>query len=218
MKKWEVEEKDRQARLIKLEADSAERLCLSEEQKETESLSKDLNKKQSTVLQSLQKLDNSTDPEAYLLNFELSLTEGNFPADVWTTILQKFVTGRLLKAKGSPFPNHKRNKQTGYESEGSEGPHHEMFNKVLTVYYSSEVCHTLCGKEYSSIHKMVDEMEAAWELRYPMEHTRMHRTSANSTTHPRRHQWSRHQDQTSSERAGGYPDKSKGGDRPAGLS
>ena len=51
MKKREVEEKDRQARLIKLEADSAERLRLSEEQRETESLSRDLNKKQSTVLQ-----------------------------------------------------------------------------------------------------------------------------------------------------------------------
>ena len=50
MKKWEVEEKDRQARLIKLEADSAERLRLSEEQRETKSLSRDLNKKQSTVL------------------------------------------------------------------------------------------------------------------------------------------------------------------------
>ena len=98
MKKWEVEEKDRQARLIKLEADSAERLRLSEEQRETESLSRDLNKIQSTILQSLQKLDNSTDPEAYLLNFELSMAEGNFPADDWTTILRKSVTGRSLEA------------------------------------------------------------------------------------------------------------------------
>ena len=51
-----------------------------------------------------------------------------------------------------------------------------------------------------------------------MECARMHRTSADSTVHPRLHQWSRHQDQTSSERAGGYPDKSKSGVRPAGLS
>ena len=65
---------------------------------------------------------------------------------------------------------------------------------------------------------MVDEMEAAWESRSPMERARMHRTSANSTAHPRIHQWSRHLDQTSSERAGGYPDKNKGGGRPAGLS
>ena len=98
MKKWEDEEKDRQARLIKLKADSAERLRLSEEQTETEALSRDLNKKQSTVLQSLQKLDNSTDPEAYLLNFELSMAEGNFPADDWTTIFRKSVTGRSLEA------------------------------------------------------------------------------------------------------------------------
>ena len=53
MKKWEVEEKDRHVRLIKLEADGAERLRLSEEQRETESLTRNLNKKQSTVLQSL---------------------------------------------------------------------------------------------------------------------------------------------------------------------
>ena len=46
----------------------------------------------------------------------------------------------------------------------------------------------------------------------------MHRTSSDSTPHPRRHQWSRHKDQTSSERPGGYPDKSKGGGRPAGRS
>ena len=85
MKKREVEEKDCQARLIKLEADSAERLRLSEELRETESLSRALNKKQSTVLESLQKLDNSTDPKAYLLNFEFSMRESNFPADDWTT-------------------------------------------------------------------------------------------------------------------------------------
>ena len=65
---------------------------------------------------------------------------------------------------------------------------------------------------------MVDEMEAAWKSRSPIERARMHRTSANSTAHPKRHQWSRHQDQTSSERAGGYPYKSKGGGRLAGLS
>ena len=94
----------------------------------------------------------------------------------------------------------------------------EMFNGVLTRYYSSEVCHNLRGKEYSSIHQMTDKMEAAWETRSPMECARMHRTSADSTAHPRRHQWSRQQDQTSSERAGGYPDKSKGGSWPAGLS
>ena len=85
MKKREVEEKDCQARLIKLEADSAERLRLSEELRETESLSRALNKKQSTVLQYLQKLDNSTDPKAYLLTFEFSMRESNFPADDWTT-------------------------------------------------------------------------------------------------------------------------------------
>ena len=96
--KWEDEEKDLQARLIKLEADSAEQLRLSDEQRETVALSRDLNKKQSTILQSLQKLNNSTDPEANLLNFELSMAEGNFPADDWTTILRKSVTGRSMEA------------------------------------------------------------------------------------------------------------------------
>ena len=65
---------------------------------------------------------------------------------------------------------------------------------------------------------MVDGMEAAWESRSLMERARIHRTSTDSTAHPRRHLWSRHQDRTSLERASGYTDKSKGGGRPAGLS
>ena len=71
MKKWEDEEKDHRARLIKLETDSAERLRLSEKQRETEVLSRDLNKKQSSVLQSLQKLRQLHRPGGLLIEFRV---------------------------------------------------------------------------------------------------------------------------------------------------
>ena len=38
----------------------------------------------------------------------------------------------------------------------------EMFQGVLTLYYSAEVCHSLRGKDFNNMQHIVDDMEAAW--------------------------------------------------------
>ena len=88
----------------------------------------------------------------------------------------------------------------------------------MTLYYSSEVSHCTRGRSIPAFTRWSRRLRLLGNRKIPDEHARLYRTSADSTVHPRRHQWSRHRDQTSSERAGGYPDKSTGGGRPAGLS
>ena len=57
----------------------------------------------------------------------------------------------------------------------------EMFQGVLTLYYSVEVCHSLRGKDFNNMQHIVDDMEAAWESRPYSERTKMHRTAAKKT-------------------------------------
>ena len=70
----------------------------------------------------------------------------------------------------------------------------EMFQGVLTLYYSAEVCHSLRGKDFNNMQHIVDDMEAAWESRPYSERTKMHRTAAERMFNNRRQQWTRPQD------------------------
>ena len=46
---------------------------------------------------SLQKFDQSTDPEAYLSSFELFMREGAMPEGEWPAILRKQASGRVME-------------------------------------------------------------------------------------------------------------------------
>ena len=65
----------------------------------------------------------------------------------------------------------------------------EMFQGILILYYSVEICHSLRGKDFNNMQYIVDEMEAPWESRPYSEHTKMHRTAAERMFNNRRQQW-----------------------------
>ena len=78
MIKWEHAEQERQARMKEMEKDSAERLREAEERRAAETEVREASKKKQLILQTLQKLDDLTDPEAYFVAFETSMAEGDF--------------------------------------------------------------------------------------------------------------------------------------------
>ena len=62
-----------------------------------EIVAKERERKRQQVLSSLQKFDQSTDPEAYLSSFELFMREGVIPEREWPAILRKQASGRIME-------------------------------------------------------------------------------------------------------------------------
>ena len=51
-------------------------------------------RKKQSILQPLPKLDDQTDPEAFLATFEAAMKEGNFQNNEWTMNIRKLPTGK----------------------------------------------------------------------------------------------------------------------------
>ena len=96
MTRWEHAEQERQARLKEMGKDSAERLREAEGWRAAETEARDASNNKQLILQTLQKLDDLTDPEAYFIAFETSMAEGDFAEKDWLTILRKLVRGKAL--------------------------------------------------------------------------------------------------------------------------
>ena len=96
MTMWEHAEQEGQVRMKEMEKDSAERLREAEERRAAETEVREASNKKQLILQTLQKLDDLTDPEAYFVAFETSMAEGDFAEKDWLTILRKLVTGKAL--------------------------------------------------------------------------------------------------------------------------
>ena len=212
MTKWEHAEQERQARMKEMEKDSVERLREAEERRAAETEVREASNKKQLILQTLQKLDDLTDPEAYLVAFETSMAEGDFAEKDWLTILRKLITGKALSVyqeldPAVPYKTFKstllewlgytdaKARKTVWRSQPSDqlsprnhlapiirginrlaqtvndrkGHVFEQFRGALTLYYSAEVCHSLRSKDYDSVQQMVDELEAAWESKSPVE-------------------------------------------------
>ena len=86
----------------------------------------------------------------------------------------------------------------------------EMFQGVLTLYYSVEVCHLLRGKDFNNMQQIVGDMVTAWESRPYSERTKMHRTAAERTFNNRRQLWTRPRDAQPIEGTGGCLTRGKG--------
>ena len=237
--------------------DSTERLREAEERRASETEVREASKKKQLILQTLQKLDDLTDPEAYFVAFESSMAEGDFAEKDWLTILRKQVTGKALSVyqeldPAVPYKNFKstlwerlgytdaKARKTVWRSQLSDqqsprnhlapiirginrlaqpvndrkGHVFEQFRGALTHYYSPEVCHSLRSKDYDSVQQMVDELEAAWESKSPVERSRMHRHPSDWTPSYKKQQWNRPKDTASTDRRGGYPNRSRGGGKP----
>ena len=78
MTKWEHAEQERQARMMEMGKDSTECLREGEERRASETEVREASKKKQLILQTLHKLDDLTDPEAYFISFETSMAEGLF--------------------------------------------------------------------------------------------------------------------------------------------
>ena len=218
MTKWEHTEQERQARMKEMEKDSAERLREAEERRAAETEVRETTNKKQLILQTLQKLDDLTDLEAYFIAFETLMAKGDFTEKDWLTILRKLVTGKLFSVyqeldPAVPYKTFKstlldrlgytdaKARKTVWRSQPSDqqsprnhlapiisginrlsqtvndrkGHVLEQFRGALTLYYSSEVCHSPRSKDYDSVQQMVDELEAAWESKSPVERSQMHR-------------------------------------------
>ena len=101
LRQWESTEKDRQARLEYLETANAGRDAAAREaqamvaETHEDQRQADLStRKKQSILQTLPKLDDQTDPEAFLATFEAAMIEGNFQNYEWTTNIRKLLTGK----------------------------------------------------------------------------------------------------------------------------
>ena len=101
--KGEMEEKDiKDKELKEIENERYEaRTKLKEARLEAirtaELVAKERERKRQQVLSSLQKFDQSTDPEAYLSSSELFMREGVIPEGEWPAILRKQASGRIME-------------------------------------------------------------------------------------------------------------------------
>ena len=101
LRQWKSTEKDRQARFEYLETANAGREAAAREARamvaETREAQRqaDLSsRKKQSILQPLPKLDDQTDPEAFLATFEAAMKEGNFQNNEWTMNIRKLLTGK----------------------------------------------------------------------------------------------------------------------------
>ena len=101
--KWVEVERERQIRMEKLEELSAQRgnSAIEEqarimESKEALCKAEQLDRKRSNILHNLQKLNDSTDPEAYIETFEAAMTDGSFDQKDWLPALRNLLTGKAL--------------------------------------------------------------------------------------------------------------------------
>ncbi len=92
------EEKQRNDQLMKLEEENAAFHRLIEEHQHIDVSAREAEQWKKAVLQALHKMDEHIDPEAYMQNFEQTLTEGEFPEREWNDILRKQVSGKVLEA------------------------------------------------------------------------------------------------------------------------
>ena len=106
--KWVEVERERQIRMEKLEEFSAQRgnSAIEEqarimESKEALCKAEQLDKKRSNILHNLQKLNDSTDPEAYLETFEAAMTDGSFDKKDWLPALRNLLPARHYPSSGN---------------------------------------------------------------------------------------------------------------------
>ena len=92
----------------------------------------------------------------------------------------------------------------------------EMFQGILMLYYTVEVCYSLRGKDFNNMQHIVNDMEAPWESRPYSECRKMHRTAAERTFNNRRQQWTRPRDAEPREGTGGCLTRDKGRGELAG--
>ena len=275
LRHWEQIEKDRQARLESLEGSNAEREAAAIEahtkaseihkaQHQTDLASQ----KKQAILQALPKLDDHTDPEAFLATFEEAMEEGDFLMEEWMKNIRKLLTGKASSiyyemnvTAETPYLVFKTSllERLGYtetrtrhkvwrSSPGDQqSPRNhltpilkgitrlaknicdrqdhikEQLFGVLTCYYSSEVCHSLKGKNFDSVYQIVDELEASWESKSFSECMKMHRKSPDGYSAYRcsREYWGKPKEQQLQHTncgEGGHLTKGKGWGKPAGHS
>ena len=101
LRHWEQIEQDRQAHLEFLEGANAEREAAAiEARNKASQMCKAQNQtdlafqKKQAILQALPKLDDHTNPEAFLATFEEAMEEGDFQTEEWTKNIRKLLTGK----------------------------------------------------------------------------------------------------------------------------
>ena len=92
------EEKQRNDQLMKLAEENAAFHKLIEEHQHIDESAREAEQRKKAALQVLHKMDEHIDPEAYMQNFEQTLTEGELPEREWNNILRKRVSGKVLEA------------------------------------------------------------------------------------------------------------------------
>ena len=92
------EEKQRNDQLMKLAEENAAFHKLIEEHQHIDVSVREAEQRKKAALQALHKMDEHIDPEAYMPNFEQTLTERELPERKWNNILRKQVSGKVLEA------------------------------------------------------------------------------------------------------------------------